>query len=342
MKSSVARHWILTFHALILGLAQLGAAGFPTDLLKKADDWYGSGEGLKTTACILSWQSEQGSWPKAKDTSKIMNPGPRGKIEGTFDNKSTTDELRYLARAYQATGERSCETAFLLGLDGILKAQYANGGWPQQHPVKPGSYPAHITFNDGSMVRLLQFLTEVSAFDAYSFVDAERRTSARAAVNRGVDCIVKCQIIVSGKPTVWCAQHDEVTLAPAKARAYELPSLSGSESAGVVRFLMTLEKPSPEVIRAVKAAAAWFESAKVGGIRIEKVNDDIEVIEDAAAPPLWARFYDLETGRPFFCDRDGVKKSHLSEIGKERRKGYSWYGEWGGPVARDFAKWPHR
>jgi pectate lyase len=188
----------------------------------------------------------------------------------------------------------------------------------------------------------MEFLNEVADGETYSFVDADRRTAARAAVDRGVACILKCQIVMDGKPTVWCAQHDEITLAPAAARAYELPSLSGSESAGVVHFLMSLEDLSPEVIRSVKAAVAWFESAKITGIRVEKINGDRQVIADSAAPPLWARFYDLETGRPFFCDRDSVQKSDLAEIGSERRNGYAWYGSWGESVASQYAKWPHR
>ena len=40
---------------------------------------------------------------------------------------------------------------------------------------------------------------------------------------------------------------------------------------------------------------------------------------------MWARFYDLETELPYVCDRDGIKKKSLEEIGYERRNGYSWY-----------------
>jgi pectate lyase len=328
--------------ALILCLVPLSASALPPDLLTKPDAWYDSEEGRTATANVLSWQSEQGIWPKNKNTASKPNSGSRAKIEGTFDNKATTDELRYLARVYRVTNDAACKGAFLLGLDAILKAQYPNGGWPQSYPLGKKVYPHHITFNDGAMIRVMQFLQELTSNDAYAFVPAERRTAAREAVTRGIECIVKCQIIVDGKPTVWCAQHDSVTLAPALARAYELPSLSGSESAGILRFLMALEKPTPDVIASVKAGAAWFESAKIEGIRLATVNGDRQVIPDTAAAPLWARFYDLETRNPFFCDRDGVKKSQLSEIGKERRNGYSWYGAWGDAVAKAYAKWPHR
>ena len=52
------------------------------------------------------------------------------------------------------------------------------------------------------------------------------------------------------------------------------------------------------------------------------------VVADENAPDLWARFYDIETNRPIFCDRDGIPKQSLKEIGHERRNGYAWYGEW--------------
>jgi pectate lyase len=131
-------------------------------------------------------------------------------------------------------------------------------------------------------------------------------------------------------------------LEPAIARTYELASLSGSESAGILKYLMSLENPSPEVQRAVKAGVAWFKSVKLEGIRIEKIDGDRQVIKDDSASPVWARFYEIETNRPFFCDRDGVPKYALKDIGSERRNGYAWYGSWGESLLDTYAKWPYR
>jgi len=78
-------------------------------------------------------------------------------------------------------------------MDYILKAQYPTGGWPQTYPP-PASYHRHITFNDNSMVRLMEFLRETYRSDANSFVDADRRQAARQAFDQGVACILKCQI----------------------------------------------------------------------------------------------------------------------------------------------------
>lgn len=330
---------LVLFVCLIASLT--ADAALPPDLLKKDAVWFRSDEGKAATANILSWQSMSGAWPKNQDNSKVAHEGDAAKIEGTFDNKATTDEMRYLARAFGATNDDACAKGFIRGLDHIMAAQYANGGFPQFHP--PGKdYHRHITFNDDTMVRLLEMLRFAADEAPRGLVDHPHREAARKAFDRGVDCIVKCQVTVQGHRTAWCAQHDEKTLAPTTGRSFELPSLSGSESAGILRLLMSIKKPSPPVIAAVKDGVAWFEQAKVEGLRVEKVDGETKVIEDPDAPELWARFYDIETKRPFFCGRDGVKKDKLSEIEAERRNGYTWYGSWGRTVLNQYSSWPHR
>ena len=336
-QSTMIQRLSITVITLLALSSSLHAARRTADLTRQPDSWFTSDEGRKVLDNLLSWQSEQGDWPKNEDTAATKYTGDRSKLEGTFDNSATTGELRILARAFTVTKDARYEQAFLAGFDHIIKAQYPNGGWPQYYPLRKGYY-THITFNDGAMIRLMEFLRDTIKGGDFAFLDKERITAAQQALDRGLDCILKCQVVVNGKPTVWCAQHDEVTLAPAKARAYELPSLSGGESAGVLIYLMRLDKPSPEVIRAVKGGVAWFESAKIRGFRYVKRT----LVEDASAAPIWARFYEIETNRPFFSDRDGVKKYDLSEIGSERRNGYAWYNTAGDDVARAYAKWPHR
>ncbi|MFK8115656.1 MAG: pectate lyase [Rubripirellula sp.] len=317
-------------------------AGSPAeDLTKKPDDWFRGADGKEAMSCILSWQSEHGDWPKNKDTTRKPYTGDRDKLKGTFDNGATTGELRALARAICATDDARYKRSFLVGFDHILAAQYANGGWPQYFPLSSG-YHRHITFNDNSMVRILEFLTDAEKSDEFGFLDQDRRGAAGTAVKRGIECIVKCQVVVDGKRTVWCAQHDEVTLAPVKARSYELASLSGAESAGILKYLMKLEEPSQEVIQAVRSGAAWFKSVRIDGLRYNRSDNKPSLTADPSARPLWARFYEIESNRPFFCDRDGIPKYDVDEIGKERREGYSWYGSWGDSLANAYAKWPYR
>ena len=186
--------------------------------------------------------------------------------------------------------------------------------------------------------------------DAFVFIPDELRQQCEQAVQRGIACILKCQILVDGKPTVWCAQHDHITFEPQKARSYELASLSGAESVGIVRFLMQIKDPSDEVIRAIKGTVAWFERSKLKGIKLVRVEDaaqpkdfDLVLVEDSTAPPMWARFYDIHTNQAIFCSRDGVPKRTLAEISYERRNGYSWLGYYAqGLLQNDLPRWQRR
>ncbi len=324
----------LAVMVLGVGGAVVLAASGPRRYLQRPDDWFAGPESKRVAEHILSFQSDLGGWPKNIDTTAVLYTGDRKGLKPTFDNDATTDELRFLARMYHVTHEERYRRAFEKGMDYILKAQYPSGGWPQFYPPD-NKYHRYITFNDNAMTRLLEFLRETYTSDVYRFVDADRRQAARRAFDRGIACILKCQIRVHGKLTAWCAQHDEVNYEPRPGRSYELVSLSGSESVGIVRLLMSLDHPSPEVVRAVQGAVTWFEAAKLPGIRQVIRRDERAprgrnkvVIHDPKAPPMWARFYEIGTNRPIFSDRDGVAKHDLAAIGYERRNGYAWLGYW--------------
>jgi PelA/Pel-15E family pectate lyase len=341
-------HASTSLRSLLIGLSLLPITAFAQigDYLKKPSAWYSSKEARTIARNVISYQSDLGGWPKNTVKPTVEFRGHRKDLRPTFDNGATMDEMRLLARIHQATRDRDCATAFQRGLHYILKAQYPNGGWPQSFPLST-QYHRHITFNDGSMVRVMMFVREVSTDRLYSFVDARDRDRAEQAFAKGLDCILRCQIRLNGQLTVWCAQHDEITLEPRKARSYELASLSGSESVGITRLLMSIEKPTPEVARAVDAAVAWFERSAIRGIRIETIQDpkarggkDRIVKRDPKARPLWARFYDLKNQRPMFCDRDGIPKANFADIGHERRNGYSWYGNWAQSlIEKEYPRW---
>lgn len=334
----------------LMAAALIAASGVESDAsprryLNETDAWYASDEARRIAENVLSHQSEWGGWPKNIDTTEPFE-GDRASIQPTFDNGATADEMRFLMRFYNATGDERVLQAFLRGLDHILEAQYPSGGWPQRYPVGD-SYHRHITFNDQAMTRLMEFLREVAQSEVYDSLDRQRREAAMDAFERGVECVLRCQIEVDGRLTAWCAQHDEVDLSPRPGRSYELESISGAESVGVVRLLMSLDDPSLEVRRAIHAAVAWFESVKLEGIRLEtrEVPDaprgrDRFVVEDPDAPPMWARFYKIETFRPLFVDRDGVPMYRLEDIGHERRNGYAWLGRWPSTlIERDYPEW---
>lgn len=333
----------------VFAVAKYSRADGWDDAQRQPPAWFHTAEARRVVDNLLLYQFPSGGWPKNIDMAAPLDDAAKARLanradEATIDNGATVGQLQFLARATAETKDAKTCDSFLKGLDYLFAAQSPSGGWPQTYP-NPRGYHAHITFNDNAMAGVLALLRDVSAGVApFEFVNADRRRRAATAVEKGVDCILKCQVVVDGRRTAWCAQHDERTLAPAPARAFEPVSLSGSESVGLVRFLMGIERPSPEVIDAVRAAVMWLESVRITGIRVTTVQTpdgpDRAVVEDTAAGPLWARFYAIGTDRPIFTGRDGIIRSQYAEIERERRTGYAYYGNWPERLlSREYPAW---
>ena len=316
------------------------------------DDFFKTEEAQRIGDNVLLYQQTTGGWPKniympAELTEQEYNAALKAKEDtnqSTIDNNATTTEIEYLSRLYLATQKEKYKEGVLNGIQYLLKSQYENGGWPQFYP-RPKGYYVQITYNDNAMVRVMNQLRSIYEKKApYTFLPDNICEQARNAFNKGIECILKTQVRQNGELTVWCAQHDRVTLEPCKARAYELPSLSGQESDNIVLLLMSLPNPSAEVVKSIEGAIKWFQKSKIKGIQKEYFTNsegkkDYRMVSCEDCPTLWARFYELETNRPFFCDRDGIKKYDISEIGHERRNGYSWYNKDGSKVLKRYEKW---
>jgi PelA/Pel-15E family pectate lyase len=322
-----------------------------SSVLKHDDAWYRSDEAHAIATAVMLHQASDGGWPKSVNLAvppskpRTISDGKAKQLLSTFDNDGTTLPLQFLARMISASSEFDYRLAFYRGLDFTLAAQYPNGGWPQYFPLRKGYY-SHITFNDNAMIRVMTLLRDVSLGEGvFSFVDDDHKKATSIAVQKGIECILRTQVKQRAKLTAWCAQYDAVTLQPTWARAYEPPSLSGAESVGIVRFLMEIKEPTPEVKASVEGAIEWLQSVAIKGVRYEEFRNsegkkDRRIVKDPTAEPLWARFYELETNRPIFLDRDSIIRYDIAEIDYERRSGYSYYGDWPANIlTKNYPRW---
>lgn len=320
------------------------------DLGRQTAEWHAGAEARAIAASIVQYQTKEGGWPKNTDMTQppsaaFLADTRSDHRAATIDNGGTTTPLRYLARVLSATNDPALRAAFDRGFDYLLQAQYDSGGWPQYFPLRPGYY-THITYNDGAMINVLTLLRDLAQEkEPYKFASPAQRSAAAAAVEKGIACILRTQVKQDGKLVGWCQQHDETTFAPVWARNFEPPSLSGMESVGIVRFLMGVEKPTPEIIAAIDGAVAWLGSVVIHGLRVDTFKaadgqEDRRAIPDPSAPDTWARFYELGTNRPLFLGRDKVFHYDFNEIERERRRGYAYFGAWpAAVVAKEYPRW---
>lgn len=292
---------------------------------------------------MTTWQIDNGGFYKAM-ADKYKSPYAGGEKSGwrsatggdvgTIDNDATVQEMRLLAVRYKETTNANYKSAFKSSFNKavnfLLTMQRASGGLPQVWP-KRGEYSDHITLNDNAMIRamvtMMDIANKTSPFDS-DIIDDATRSKMSGALEKAIDYLLKAQIVNNGTPTVWCAQHDTVNYAPRPARAYELESKSGSESAGVVWFLMNWPNQTEAIQKSIKSAIAWYKKTKVTGLYFNKKQG---VFEERAGNVLWYRFYEVNSDDYFFCDRGGAstKTQDFTKISAERRTGYQWAGEYG-------------
>jgi PelA/Pel-15E family pectate lyase len=106
-------------------------------------------------------------------------------------------------------------------------------------------------------------------------------------------------------------------------------------------YLMGLPSPSPAVVAAVHAAAAWFQKTELHGVafRRDPATGDRALLKDPSSVSLWARYYEIGSDKPLFGDRDKSIHDDVSEISRERRNGYSWFNDSPAKVLKAYASW---
>lgn len=267
--------------------------------------WYGSDEAKAIADIVVEVQKETGGWMKNDQLHKLsateLATLKASRSEHScLDNTATTQEMRFLAKVYQATKVETYRTAFRKALDMIFTAEKSCGGWSQYWPLSGGgSYQDYITFNDDLVTNVMKILRDIhgNTGDFADLVDEQTRTRCMTSFDKAIDMIVKCQIDDNGTKAAWCAQHDPDDFLPTEGRPHELPSVSGYESADLLSFLMTIEKPSGALQEAITSAVAWLDNHKIEGKAIENFTNDNgqsdRRIVDKAGSAIWGRFIQL-------------------------------------------------
>jgi PelA/Pel-15E family pectate lyase len=329
--------------------------------------WYATPEARHIADVIVSFQTPAGGWGKnaprdgavrqkgqayvAQTSAAHGGPSDFDTADmswhyvGTFDNDATITELRFLARVQAAAPGPEGDAyrdSLMRGIGYIRVSQFPNGGWPQVYPLEGGYHDA-ITYNDDALDNIVSFLREVAKGQGdYAFLPEEVRQWAVRAEAKALDVVLKSQVRIDGRLTVWGQQHDALTLEPVSARNFEPPALSAAESATLLVYLMKIEHPSPEVKAAIRAGVQWLKDNALHDMALVRDASGRHIVPQAGAPLLWARYYDLKTGKPIFGDRDKSIHDDMMDLSDERRNGYSWYNTTPQKALDAFAKWDLR
>ena len=269
---------------------------------------------MNAADALLFGQLESGCWtdrvdfdPAGKNTGRYRNG--RGKAKGrnysTLDDDKSQSAIRFLIRLDQLLNFENTRIheAVSFALESLLKAQFANGGFPQgwQQPVEPGtivnaSFPDYDwktagrfknywdfeTLNDGLAGTVARTL--LLAHSTYS--DPRYRRS----LEQLGEFLIRAQL--PEPQPAWAQQYNH-QLQPIWARRFEPPAVAGFESEDAIQTLMFIAESTGDqkYLKPIPAALAWIRRSLLPDGRL-------------------ARFYELRTNRPLYFIRDSYELTY--------------------------------
>ena len=270
-------------------------------------------EAAKATADTLRLgQLRSGGWNNGIDFAPDQRVRYAYRVEplrrkardvSSLDDDKTQSCLRFLIQLDRATKFRdpAVHEMVTYALDALLRAQYPNGAFPQvwdatpregTFPALPASYPDsysrsyrghqqywyRYTLNDNLMpdVMSVLFLAE----DVYG------DPRYRAAAEKAARFLLLAQL--PEPQPAWAQQYD-FEMQPIWARKFEPPAVSGGESQGILRLLMEYYRRTGnrQYLKPIPPALTYLQRS---------------LLPDGQL----ARFYELQTNRPLYFDREYV------------------------------------
>jgi hypothetical protein len=224
------------------------------------------------------------------------DPGRRRTVS-TFDDNNSQHAIRLLMRVDTALDGKDPKVrrAVEYALQKLLESQYPNGAWPQrwdgkprdpaQYPVLKARYPeswprtfpgvnyqGFYTFNDNAIRDVILVMLEAHrTYGKKEYLDAAKR---------GGDFIILAQM---PEPQPGWAQQYNLQMEPAWARKFEPASVTGGETAGIIRTLIDLwvYTGDEKYMKPIQPAVEWLKRSR---------------LPDGS----WARFYELKTNKPLY------------------------------------------
>jgi len=256
------------------------------------------------------------------------NCGEDRKGVTNLDDNTTQGATRALMRVDKALdfSDAAIHDASRFVLDRLVAAQYPIGAWPQRFakpvdaagfPIKKATYPnswskkwpgpayqSHYTFNDNTIADAIDLMLEAARI--------YNEPRYRASAEKGGQFILLAQM--PDPQPAWAQQYSR-DMQPTWARVFEPPSITGGESQGIMRILMTLyrETGDKKYLEPLPKALQYLKSSFVP-------RTDAEAFRRLPDGPVLARFYELKTNKPLYITKGS--RMNAAGLGSRMIDGY--------------------
>lgn len=274
--------------------------------------------------CLTKCQLSSGGWPSDFDfhperakryhrridqLDGDMQKGKRIDVS-TLDDNKTQSALRFLLEYSRTAGVEtpaSVEASLRFGLGRLMEIQASNGGFPQQYSNETRStvppelkasipdeyrrdwpkekYSRYLTLNDDNLLHITSlFLRAAEIKSDDSYLEAAQRCG---------NFLLLAQL--PEPHPGWAQQYDD-SMQPVWARKFEPPAVSSIETMGALETLYELwiATGDQKFLEPFPAALNWLSNSRLDNGK-------------------WARFYELGTNKPLYCDADDYSLTYSDE-----------------------------
>lgn len=261
----------------------------------------------ETAAALIYGQLQSGGWTASIDfdstgprVAQYRNGKGRGRNNSTLDDGISQTAIQFLARldGVLEFKDKPVHDAAQTALDALLKAQFANGAFPQvwtgpvsDQPIVKPSYPDYdwrtegrvknywemYTLNDGLAGTVSTTL--ITAFEVYD------DPKCKQAVMKLGDFLVLAQM--PDPQPAWAQQYN-YELQPIWARRFEPAAITGGESQDALETLLKIYRftGDKKYLVPIPRALAYLKKSQLSNGRL-------------------ARYYELQSNKPLYMSRRG-------------------------------------
>jgi PelA/Pel-15E family pectate lyase len=258
----------------------------------------------KAGEALIYGQLKSGGWQNCIDfdpkgrVNLYRNGKGGGQNNSTLDDNITQSAIRFMARLDEALEfkDKAVHESATIALDALLKAQFANGAFPQvwtgpvsKVEIKKANYPDYDYRTEGKVKDYWNMYTlndglAGTVSETLHTADAVYKDSRyRAALAKLGDFLILAQM--PEPQPVWAQQYSR-DMQPIWARRFEPAAITGGESQDVIETLMKIYRATGDkkCLEPIPRALAYLKKSLLPDGRL-------------------ARYYEMKTNRPLYMNR---------------------------------------
>jgi PelA/Pel-15E family pectate lyase len=298
-----------------------------------------------------------------KGLTYVSSDGKLTENKGTFQSGMYVSYVKLIINNFIKTKKSDLLFSILKLTDYLINIsnshEYSEGGVPLYYPkLDNEEWKYNISIKNGNFINYLRTIEIIlNSNELLQHIDPKIEQLKNAYV-KSLNLLLKLQVNISGKKSIWSQYYDKDNLLPVGGNEYEPLGLCSLESAQILLYLMDFDKPSNNIKSAVTAGCEWFKTHKISGwtqvfdkksynpADPEHLTEQQTLLTSFDYSPfpdkmtLHSRYYDFDKQKPVFLENNELYTLEtFNNMSIEYRNNEFHLGMWGHHLLEMYEEW---